>query len=177
MTGFIGALVLIVASPLLAPLDAQRADGRLRVEYTVEVKDTSAKLFHVTATFSNLRQPRLDLSLPVWTPGWYTIENYGKNILRFEAKDGSGSRLPAPLSALQSWSVDTRGTGRVTVEFDYHANVLAVNQAKRGLVKVIDPHPRRCHHLPLISTPLDNSSRDLDSRHAATFRYTFRRQR
>src|SRR5205085_10739312 len=30
----------------------------------------------------------------------------------------------------QTWRVDTRGVGRIKVEFDYRANVLALNQAK-----------------------------------------------
>ncbi|MBI4408073.1 MAG: hypothetical protein HY561_00100 [Gemmatimonadetes bacterium] len=129
-------LLLLLGTPLAAQglqsgaaLLAQQ--GRdFRAEYTVEVKDTAARLFHVTATFGNLRQRRLELALPVWTPGWFTIENYGKNVLRFGVKDGSGNRLPAPRVQPQTWSIDTRGKDRITVEFDYLANVVALNQAK-----------------------------------------------
>ncbi|MBI4543788.1 MAG: hypothetical protein HY703_01170 [Gemmatimonadetes bacterium] len=108
-----------------APLVAQRPQsraallaqqgGEFRAEYVVEVKDTAAGLFHVTATFNNLRQRRLELALLVWTPGWYTIENYGKNVLRFAVKDGSGNRLPAPRIQPQTWIVDTRGKDRIVV--------------------------------------------------------------
>lgn len=113
-----------------APMAAQPRQNAFHAEYTVEVKDTAAHLFHVTATFSHLRQPHLDLALPVWTPGWYTIENYARNVLRFTVKDGSGARLAAPRSHASTWSIDTRGKDRVIAEFDYRANVLAVNQAK-----------------------------------------------
>ncbi|MDP3703064.1 MAG: PDZ domain-containing protein [Candidatus Omnitrophota bacterium] len=109
---------------------AQQRPARFRAEYTVEVRDTAARLFHVTAVFSNIRQPSLDLALPMWTPGWYTIENYGGNVLRFTVKDASGARLTAPLTRVQTWSVDTRGKDRIVAEFDYLATVLAVNQAK-----------------------------------------------
>lgn len=44
--------------------------------------------------------------------------------------DGAGTRLAAPLSRAQTWSIETRGKTRVVVEFDYVANVLALNQAK-----------------------------------------------
>jgi len=40
------------------------------------------------------------------------------------------TRLAAPLSRAQTWTIDTRGKSRVVVEFDYVANVLALNQAK-----------------------------------------------
>lgn len=125
------ALVPALSSLVLSgPLAAQQRSEGFHADYVVEVRDTAAHLFHVTATFSNVRQPRLDLALPVWTPGWYTIENYGRNVLRFTVKVGSGARLPAPLSHAQTWSIDTRGTDRVVAEFDYRANVMALNQAK-----------------------------------------------
>lgn len=104
---------------------AQPPPSVFRAAYTVEVKDTAAHLLHVTATFSGIRQPRLELSLPIWTPGWYTLEYYGKNVLRFEVKDASGARIPSPLVRAQTWSVDTRGHERVVAEFDYLAGLLA----------------------------------------------------
>jgi predicted metalloprotease with PDZ domain len=123
----IGALVAALGAP---PAARAQSHAPFRAEYTVEVRDTAAHLFHVTATFSNLRQPRLDVALPIWTPGWYTLEYYAKNIRRFVVTDGAGTRLAAPLSRAQTWTIDTRGRTRVVVEFDYVANVLALNQAK-----------------------------------------------
>ena len=123
----IGALVAALAVPAAAGAQSRTP---FRAEYTVEVRDTTAHLFHVTATFSNLRQPRLDVALPIWTPGWYTLEYYARNVRRFMVTDGAGTRLAAPLSRAQTWTIDTQGKTRVVVEFDYVANVLALNQAK-----------------------------------------------
>jgi predicted metalloprotease with PDZ domain len=122
-------VALAAATFVCRPVAAQPATA-FRAAYTVEVKDTAAHLFHVTATFSQLHQPRLDLALPAWTPGWYTIENYAKNVLRFTVTDGAGTRLRAPLSHASTWSIDTRGKSQVTATFDYLATVSAVNQAK-----------------------------------------------
>ena len=124
---WIGACALVLCG---APAAAQTRQDPFRAEYTVEVKDTAAHLFHVTATFRGLQQPQLDLALPVWTPGWYTIENYGKNVLRFTATNGAGVRVRTSLVHAQTWSIDTRGIDRVTAEFDYVATISAVNQAK-----------------------------------------------
>lgn len=108
---------------------AQVARRAFRAEYTVEVKDTAGHLFHVTATFSNLRQPYLDLALPVWTPGVYTTENYALNVLRFTVRDGSGARLRAPKIQESTWRIESPGTNRVTAEFDYVATNPAWNRA------------------------------------------------
>jgi Peptidase M61 N-terminal domain len=74
---------------LMAPAAAAQ-DGRLETEYTVKVADIPGQLFHVTTDIRNINQPALELSLPVWSPGWYVIENYAKNILRFRVTKPGG---------------------------------------------------------------------------------------
>jgi predicted metalloprotease with PDZ domain len=63
----------------------------------------------------------------VWTPGWYTIENYAKNIFRFRVTDPGGRRLPLMQVRKQTWRVETKGISRIKVEFEYLARSLAVN--------------------------------------------------
>jgi predicted metalloprotease with PDZ domain len=110
-------------------LAAQAADN-FRVDYTVKIASVDEQLFHVTTDVQNINQPSLDLSLPVWTPGWYTVENYAKNILRFKATDAKGNRLPLMMTRKQTWRVPTKGVKQVRVEFDYKATLLSLNQAK-----------------------------------------------
>src|SRR6266571_6503737 len=114
---------------LLAPALAQKRDT-FRVDYTVRVASVEEQLFHVTADIKNIDEPRLELSLPTWTPGWYTIENYFKNVLRFKITDAKGNRLQPEMIRKQTWRLETRGLDSIKVEFDYRANVLALNQAK-----------------------------------------------
>jgi predicted metalloprotease with PDZ domain len=104
--------------------------GALDIDYTVTLSDTAKQQFHITTDIKNINQPRLDLSLPVWTPGWYTVENYGKNVLRFTVTDEKGNRLPTRMSRKQTWNIDTKGIKQIRVEYDYSATVLALNQAK-----------------------------------------------
>jgi predicted metalloprotease with PDZ domain len=108
------------------------AQGRdaFHIDYTVSIASIEDQLFHVTAEIRNISEPRLELSLPTWTPGWYTVENYFKNVLRFKITDAAGKWLQPEMSRKQTWRVETRGLDRVKVEFDYRASVLALNQAK-----------------------------------------------
>ncbi|HVG20828.1 MAG TPA: PDZ domain-containing protein [Blastocatellia bacterium] len=125
-------LILFVATwliPLTAP-SALGQTGEFRIDYTVTVADLGRQLFHVTADVKNIKEPRLDISLPTWTPGWYTVENYAKNILRFTITDAGGARLLYTMPRKQTWRVDTKGLGRIKIDFDYRADVLALNQAK-----------------------------------------------
>jgi predicted metalloprotease with PDZ domain len=104
--------------------------NNLQIDYTVQLSDPAAQEFHITTNIKNINQPRLDLSLPTWTPGWYTVENYGKNLLHFRITDASGKILPHTMSRKQTWNVDARGIKEIKIDYDYRAVVLALNQAK-----------------------------------------------
>lgn len=119
-------LVAIFFSVQLA--NAQK--GNLSIDYTVQLTDPASQQFHITTKFGNLDQPALSVSLPTWTPGWYTVENYFKNVLRFRVTDGSGKVLPHTMSRKQTWDITTRGLKQIQIDYDYQATVLALNQAK-----------------------------------------------
>jgi predicted metalloprotease with PDZ domain len=123
-------LVSGIAALLLGFVRVSGQSPQFSVEYTVRVASTSAHLFHVTADFKNIDQAAMDLSLPTWTPGWYTIENYAKNVIKFRITDASGKALPLSMTRKQTWHVDTRGLKEIKAEFDYSAEVLALNQAR-----------------------------------------------
>src|SRR5262249_32657075 len=121
---FLACLFFLGASASFAQSD------RLTIDYVVKVKSINGQLFHVKAEIRNINEPRLDISLPTWSPGWYTIEDYFKNVLRFEITDAKGVRLPHIMTKKQTWRVDTKGIAQINIDFDYRANVLALNQAK-----------------------------------------------
>jgi predicted metalloprotease with PDZ domain len=123
------AAVFIVALLISPAALAQKRDA-LRIDYTVSIASVEGQLFHVTTTVKNINHPRLELSLPTWTPGWYTVENYFKNVLRFVVTDAKGKRIQSEMIRKQTWRVETRGLDSIRVEFDYKASVLALNQAK-----------------------------------------------
>jgi len=101
-----------------------------RIDYTVSIASVEDRLFHVTTEVKNISESRLELSLPTWTPGWYTVENYYKNVLRFKITDVKGNRLQPEMVKKQTWRVETKGLDSIKVEFDYRATVLALNQAR-----------------------------------------------
>jgi predicted metalloprotease with PDZ domain len=121
---FFASIIFIQSSALAKPRDA------FRIDYTVSIASVEAQLFHVTTAIKNISEPRLDLALPTWTPGWYTVENYFKNVLRFKVTDSKGNRLEPQMIRKQTWRIETKGLDSIKVEFDYHAGVLALNQAK-----------------------------------------------
>ncbi len=104
--------------------------NKLKVEYKVSLTDVASQNFHVTTDIKNINQPKLELSLPTWTPGWYVVENYAKNLVRFKVTDSSGRWLQTRMTKKQTWSVDTRGLKEIRVDYEYQATILGLNQAK-----------------------------------------------
>lgn len=121
---FIFIVLLTCSSAVFA------AKGKLDITYTVSLTDVAKQEFHVSTDIKNIDQPTLDLALPTWTPGWYTVENYFKNVLRFRITDAAGKILPLRMTRKQTWSLDTRGIKQIRVDYDYSATVLGLNQAK-----------------------------------------------
>ena len=126
----LGSAAVVVIILLSAAALGQTRDARFRIDYKVSVASLEGQLFHVTTDVKNINQPRIDLSLPTWTPGWYTVENYFKNVLRFTISDAKGNRLNPEMIRKQTWRIDTKGLNSIRIEFDYKASVLALNQAK-----------------------------------------------
>jgi predicted metalloprotease with PDZ domain len=114
---------------LLAPI-AFGQSNQLQVNYTVAIADVDKQLFHVTTEIKNIKAPSINLSLPIWTPGWYTVENYAKNILRLKITDAQGNWVQPTMTRKQTWRVETKNLTQLKVEFDYQATILALNQAK-----------------------------------------------
>lgn len=115
---------------LLSVSVASSQTTKLKVDYAVSLTNVTSQQFHVTTEIKNINQPKLELSLPTWTPGWYVVENYAKNLIRFKVTDSNGRWLQPRMTKKQTWSVDTRGIKEIRVEYDYSATVLGLNQAK-----------------------------------------------
>ena len=110
-------LALAAVAVVGAPPDATAQDAA-RVHHTVEVREPASRLFHVTSRFTDLAQRSIDLSLPMWTPGWYTVENYARNVMRLEFTDAGGNRLEWRMTGKSSWHVITGGATEVRARFD-----------------------------------------------------------
>ncbi|MER3431287.1 MAG: hypothetical protein C4324_09650, partial [Blastocatellia bacterium] len=108
------------------------AAQKLEIRYTVSIADAARHQFHITTEIAGIRESQLDLSLPVWAPGWYVVENYAKNVGRFTVTDAEGKRIQPRMLKKQVWRVPTKGRDKIRVDFDYRADVLGLNQAKIG---------------------------------------------
>lgn len=125
---------LLVALCLTLYVSA-RAQTSPRLDYTIKVADAAGHLFNIKIAVSNSTGRTLDITMPAWTPGWYTIKPYASNVMRLQAHL-NGKRLPLRAVDKQTYRIETGGARTFTIEYDYFANDLSVNGAelneKRG---------------------------------------------
>jgi predicted metalloprotease with PDZ domain len=102
-----------------------------QVVYTVSVSDIPSKTFRVSVRAEGVTDKTVTFALPAWTPGWYVIQNFEKNIENVRATGSVGAagaigtmdgvpRAVEPLDA-RTWQVATGGLTSVTLTYHVRA--------------------------------------------------------
>lgn len=97
------------------------------ISYTVSMTKPWTHLLEVEMRVSSSQLPaKLDVSLPVWTPGSYLIREYAKHVQDFSAADDSGASLAWQKTNKNTWQVEAAGKKEVVVRYNVYANELTV---------------------------------------------------
>lgn len=102
------AVVLLLLAPLLA---------QAKVTYTIHDLDAEAHTAAVTARFPSAGRGELDLFLPVWSPGFYRLEHYCRQVEDFTAADAAGKALAVDAGTPSHWRIATGGADQVVVHY------------------------------------------------------------
>ncbi|MGH7538815.1 MAG: M61 family metallopeptidase [Gemmatimonadales bacterium] len=100
------------------------------VRYEVSIASAAGHLFHVKAWFPTAGEDTLLVSLPAWSPGSYTIENYARYVRHFTARDAAGKSLFWDRLDKDTWRIGTGGSSQVTVELDYFADEIDLSRSR-----------------------------------------------
>jgi predicted metalloprotease with PDZ domain len=113
------ALSILGSAPfgLAAAQEPAMADT---IDYVLGWDNPATQLYVVRVTARAESEP-LIFSLPAWRPGRYILQNYAANVQNVRAEDGAGRPLAVEWLDLDSWRVDTKGSDRVTLTYEYYA--------------------------------------------------------
>lgn len=121
---------LLLAALLIAVGQGRSTAAALDLVYTVSFTKPATHLYEVEFDIGNLREPSIDLQIPVWTPGSYLIREYARNIQDFEALDESGRPLRWTKKDKATWHVETTALAtsakRIRARYRVYANELTV---------------------------------------------------
>ena len=94
------------------------------LSYQVSMSQPESHLFEITLYVRDWKQPTLELSLPVWTPGSYLVREYSRHLQDFSAR-GEASLLWCKVQK-NRWQIDTQSTSEIVVSYRVFANELTV---------------------------------------------------
>ena len=95
--------------------------------YQVAMPQPTSHLFEVTLQVSSWQADKLDLKMPVWTPGSYLVREYARHIQDFIAEDNRSKKLLISQKISKNhWQITTENCSTITVRYRVFANELTV---------------------------------------------------
>jgi len=145
-------IVLLVA--LAGP--AQRAGFAQALEpitYTIKFAEPGQHVAEVEAVYPTEGRAAIDLMMPIWTPGFYRVENYPGKVLHLSAHTPVGQALHVGQPNKNRWSIASSGAKEVLVSYKLKCDsrrplritspCRPVTRSRRAMWKSESPVPHR----------------------------------
>ena len=97
-----------------------------RVDYAIDLTSPEHHLGQVSIAFPATRASFLDVKMPAWRPGRYTILDLANGVRRFVASDGEGRPLVWEKIDKSTWRVHLPRATAVHVGYELYANELGL---------------------------------------------------
>jgi len=97
----------------------------MNIEYTLSFPEAQAHYTDVEMTISGLKQPSIDLKMPVWTPGSYLIREYAKNVEALTVWNGNKA-LSAKKINKNTWHIALHDAEHVKVKYRIYCFEISV---------------------------------------------------
>src|ERR1022692_1977572 len=88
---FMSFIVLLTAAVIGAGMPSLAEAPR--VTYEIAMPNPTDHVFRVTMHISDLTRSSATVRMPIWIPGYYSDDQYGRNVLTFDASDTNGRAL------------------------------------------------------------------------------------
>ena len=111
------AVLLALLFSLATSAGQSRAQPLEPIRYTFRVVDAAKHIAEVDARIPSSGQPSVDLMMPVWTPGFYRVEDYAGRVQSLVAKTPDGVSLDVTKPRPNRWQVTTNGSPAVVLTY------------------------------------------------------------
>ena len=125
--------------------------------FTVSMPHPAGHAFHVMLRADGLKGDLQDFKMPVWSPGFYGIGDYARNVLNFRAEDGEGHALPWEKVTRNTWRVAAGSEPSIVLNYDVYGaisfaanNYLGEDRAYLSPSGIFVHVPGMIQHLSLI---------------------------
>jgi predicted metalloprotease with PDZ domain len=105
-------ICLLALAPQIAAAQALEP-----IVYTVKLSAPDTHFAEIEATYPTGGQASIELMMPIWTPGYYRVENYAGKVQSLTARTPDGKTLTVDQSKKNRWQIQTNGAARVVVSY------------------------------------------------------------
>jgi predicted metalloprotease with PDZ domain len=113
--------LLLGGAMLIAATFISGAAPQGTLAFTVSMERPNTHYYHVVFKGEGLKGETHDFKMPVWTPGFYQVMDYSRNVLNFRAEDGAGKPLAWEKTEKNIWRVKSGRSSSITVSYDVYA--------------------------------------------------------
>ncbi len=97
-----------------------------KIAYFLSMDQPHTHYFDVKMTISGLKQPFIDVKMPVWTPGSYLVREYARQVEGFTAMTGKSSSIKSEKISKNTWRVYSNNSDEITIQYQVYAFELTV---------------------------------------------------
>ncbi|MGV3559837.1 M61 family metallopeptidase [Larkinella arboricola] len=94
------------------------------MHYRISSSNPASRTIEVEFRLTGLAAPTVELQLPAWRPGRYELQNFARNIQRFELFDQTGNPLIFQKITKDRWRVQTEGVSELVARYTYYSNTV-----------------------------------------------------
>src|SRR5262245_3168227 len=118
-------LAVVVSIALAAPtrLEAQKLEP---IAYTVRIPAPDSHFVEVEALVPTGGRGSIELMMPIWSPGYYRVEDYAAQVSDVAAKTTDGKTLSIEKTDKNHWRLDTGGAASAQLSYRVFCNQRSV---------------------------------------------------
>jgi len=113
---------LLCSTALLGPLpvvaQVTQAAGPEPVVYTIRVPSPEAQIATIEASLPTDGRSAVEVMMPIWSPGFYRIEDYAGQVRSLIAGGPHGGALEVERTRANRWRIATAGASRVVLSYE-----------------------------------------------------------
>jgi len=96
------------------------------VRYELRMTKPQNHYFEVSMHLKDVKAKKVEVKLPVWSPGSYLVREFSRNLNQVKARDEKGNALQVTKTAKNKWVVDRNGAKEIIVDYEVYAFELSV---------------------------------------------------
>jgi hypothetical protein len=88
--------------------------------FRISMPQQTNHILHVTFRSEGLRGELQDFKMPVWSPGFYGVGDYSRNVSNFRAEDDAKHALPWEKVTKDTWRVAVGNAHEIVLNYDVY---------------------------------------------------------